>query len=212
MRTDGTNISKEALPIFRKFISDNFGNDYLPDEPINYSGKKAKNAQEAHEAIRPTAISRHPESLSSFLDAEQLKLYELIWRRTMSSQMQSAELDETAADISNKNKSIVFRANGSQVHFPGFFIYRDRDDDKILPNLIENENVGLEKTDGEQHFTQPPPRYTDASLIKKMEELGIGRPSTYASILQVLINRNYVEKDRGKTICTRRALGGIFLC
>ena len=158
---------------------------------------KAANAQEAHEAIRPTAISRHPESMSSYLDAEQLKLYELIWKRTISSQMQSAELDETAADISNENKSIVFRANGSQVHFPGFFIYRDRDDDKILPHLIENENVGLEKTDGEQHFTQPPPRYTDASLIKKMEELGIGRPSTYASILQVLVNRNYVEKDRG---------------
>ena len=118
--------------------------------------------------------------------------------------MQSAELDETAADISNENKSIVFRANGSQVHFPGFFIYRDRDDDKILPHLIENENVGLEKTDGEQHFTQPPPRYTDASLIKKMEELGIGRPSTYASILQVLVNRNYVEKDRGKHVPQER--------
>ena len=136
--------------------------------------------------------SRHPESMTSYLDDEQFKLYELIWKRTISSQMQSAELNETSADISNKSKTIVFRANGSQVRFPGFFIYRDRNDDKILPNLVENENVGLEKTDGEQHFTQPPPRYTDASLIKKMEELGIGRPSTYASILQVLINRNYV--------------------
>ena len=125
---------------------------------------KAANAQEAHEAIRPTAISRHPESMSSYLDDEQFKLYELIWKRTISSQMQSAELDETSADISNKDKTIVLRANGSQLRFPGFFIYRDRNDDKILPDLDENENVDLEKADGEQHFTQPPPRYT-LSLI-----------------------------------------------
>ena len=203
MRTDGVQLSAQAIDELRSEITNLHGKEYIPQLPRIYKSKAA-NAQEAHEAIRPTAISRHPESMSSYLDAEQLKLYELIWRRTISSQMQSAELDETAADISNENKSIVFRANGSQVHFPGFFIYRDRDDDKILPHLIENENVGLEKTDGEQHFTQPPPRYTDASLIKKMEELGIGRPSTYASILQVLVNRNYVEKDRGKHIPQER--------
>ena len=203
MRTDGVQLSTQAIDELRSEITNLHGKEYIPQLPRIYKSKAA-NAQEAHEAIRPTAISRHPESMSSFLDAEQLKLYELIWRRTISSQMQSAELDETAADISNENKSIVFRANGSQVHFPGFFIYRDRDDDKILPHLIENENVGLEKTDGEQHFTQPPPRYTDASLIKKMEELGIGRPSTYASILQVLVNRNYVEKDRGKHVPQER--------
>ena len=203
MRTDGVQLSTQAIDELRSEITNLHGKEYIPQSPRIYKSKAA-NAQEAHEAIRPTAISRHPESMSSYLDAEQLKLYELIWRRTISSQMQSAELDETAADISNENKSIVFRANGSQVHFPGFFIYRDRDDDKILPHLIENENVGLEKTDGEQHFTQPPPRYTDASLIKKMEELGIGRPSTYASILQVLVNRNYVEKDRGKHIPQER--------
>ena len=203
MRTDGVQLSTQAIDELRSEITNLHGKEYIPQLPRIYKSKAA-NAQEAHEAIRPTAISRHPESMSSYLDAEQLKLYELIWRRTISSQMQSAELDETAADISNENKSIVFRANGSQVHFPGFFIYRDRDDDKILPHLIENENVGLEKTDGEQHFTQPPPRYTDASLIKKMEELGIGRPSTYASILQVLVNRNYVEKDRGKHIPQER--------
>ncbi len=203
MRTDGVQLSTQAIDELRSEITNLHGKKYIPQSPRIYKSKAA-NAQEAHEAIRPTAISRHPESMSSYLDAEQLKLYELIWRRTISSQMQSAELDETAADISNENKSIVFRANGSQVHFPGFFIYRDRDDDKILPHLIENENVGLEKTDGEQHFTQPPPRYTDASLIKKMEELGIGRPSTYASILQVLVNRNYVEKDRGKHVPQER--------
>ena len=203
MRTDGVQLSTQAIDELRSEITNLHGKEYIPKLPRIYKSKAA-NAQEAHEAIRPTAISRHPESMSSYLDAEQLKLYELIWKRTISSQMQSAELDETAADISNENKSIVFRANGSQVHFPGFFIYRDRDDDKILPHLIENENVGLEKTDGEQHFTQPPPRYTDASLIKKMEELGIGRPSTYASILQVLVNRNYVEKDRGKHVPQER--------
>ena len=203
MRTDGVQLSTQAIDELRSEITNLHGKEYIPQLPRIYKSKAA-NAQEAHEAIRPTAISRHPESMSSYLDAEQLKLYELIWKRTISSQMQSAELDETAADISNENKSIVFRANGSQVHFPGFFIYRDRDDDKILPHLIENENVGLEKTDGEQHFTQPPPRYTDASLIKKMEELGIGRPSTYASILQVLVNRNYVEKDRGKHVPQER--------
>ena len=203
MRTDGVQLSTQAIDELRSEITNLHGKEYIPQSPRIYKSKAA-NAQEAHEAIRPTAISRHPESMSSYLDAEQLKLYELIWRRTISSQMQSAELDETSADISNENKSIVFRANGSQVHFPGFFIYRDRDDDKILPHLIENENVGLEKTDGEQHFTQPPPRYTDASLIKKMEELGIGRPSTYASILQVLVNRNYVEKDRGKHVPQER--------
>ena len=203
MRTDGVQLSAQAIDELRNEITNLHGKEYIPQTPRVYKSKAA-NAQEAHEAIRPTAISRHPESMSSYLDDEQLKLYEIIWKRTISSQMQSAELDETSADISNKDKTIVFRANGSQVRFPGFFIYRDRNDDKILPNLFENEKVDLEKADGEQHFTQPPPRFTDASLIKKMEELGIGRPSTYASILQVLVNRNYVEKDRGKHIPQER--------
>ncbi len=203
MRTDGVQLSSQAIDELRNEITNLHGKEYISQTPRIYKSKAA-NAQEAHEAIRPTAISRHPERMSSCLDDEQFKLYELIWKRTISSQMQSAELDETSADISNEDKTIVFRANGSQVRFPGFFIYRDRNDDKILPNLVENENIDLEKADGEQHFTQPPPRYTDASLIKKMEELGIGRPSTYASILQVLVNRNYVEKDRGKHIPQER--------
>ena len=197
MRTDGVQLSSQAIEELREEIINRHGKDYIPQVPRLYKSKAA-NAQEAHEAIRPTSISRDPEKMSQYLDTEQLKLYELIWKRTISSQMQSAELDETAADISNKDMSIIFRANGSQVYFPGFFVYRDREDDKILPKLVENEDVDLEKADGEQHFTQPPPRFTDASLIKKMEELGIGRPSTYASILQVLINRSYVEKEKGK--------------
>ena len=203
MRTDGVQLSSQAIDELRSEITNRHGKDYIPQTPRVYKSKAA-NAQEAHEAIRPTSISRDPENMSQYLDNEQLKLYELIWKRTISSQMQSAELDETAADISNKDMSIIFRANGSQVYFPGFFVYRDREDDKILPKLVENEDVDLEKADGEQHFTQPPPRFTDASLIKKMEELGIGRPSTYASILQVLINRSYVEKEKGKHIPQER--------
>ena len=203
MRTDGVQLSSQAIDELRNEITNRHGKDYITQTPRVYKSKAA-NAQEAHEAIRPTSISRDPENMSQYLDNEQLKLYELIWKRTISSQMQSAELDETAADISNKDMSIIFRANGSQVYFPGFFVYRDREDDKILPKLVENEDVDLEKADGEQHFTQPPPRFTDASLIKKMEELGIGRPSTYASILQVLINRSYVEKEKGKHIPQER--------
>ena len=203
MRTDGVQLSSQAIDELRNEITNRHGKDYIPQTPRVYKSKAA-NAQEAHEAIRPTSISRDPDNMSQYLDNEQLKLYELIWKRTISSQMQSAELDETAADISNKDMSIIFRANGSQVYFPGFFVYRDREDDKILPKLVENEDVDLEKADGEQHFTQPPPRFTDASLIKKMEELGIGRPSTYASILQVLINRSYVEKEKGKHIPQER--------
>ena len=203
MRTYGVQLSSQAIDELRNEITNRHGKDYIPQTPRVYKSKAA-NAQEAHEAIRPTSISRDPENMSQYLDNEQLKLYELIWKRTISSQMQSAELDETAADISNKDMSIIFRANGSQVYFPGFFVYRDREDDKILPKLVENEDVDLEKADGEQHFTQPPPRFTDASLIKKMEELGIGRPSTYASILQVLINRSYVEKEKGKHIPQER--------
>ena len=203
MRTDGVQLSSQAIQELRNEITNRHGKSFIPEKPRVYKSKAA-NAQEAHEAIRPTQIQRDPESISDYLDAEQLKLYDLIWKRTISSQMQSAELDETSATISNDDSSILFRANGSQVFFPGFFVYRDREDDKILPILNEKEKLDLKKVDSEQHFTQPPPRYTDASLVKKMEELGIGRPSTYASILQVLINRNYVEKEKGKHIPQER--------
>ena len=203
MRTDGVQLSSDAIQELRNEISNRHGKSYIPDNPRVYKSKAA-NAQEAHEAIRPTDISRDPESISGYLDAEQLKLYDLIWKRTISSQMQSAELDETSADISSKDGSIMFRANGSQVFFPGFYVYRDKEDDKLLPNFNEKENVDLSKVDSDQHFTQPPPRYTDASIIKKMEEIGIGRPSTYANTLQTLINRNYVEKEKGKHIPQER--------
>ena len=203
MRTDGVQLSSQAIEELRNEITNRHGENYIPQKPRVYKSKAA-NAQEAHEAIRPTLISRDPESISQFLDSDQNKLYKLIWKRTISSQMQSAELDETAADITNQDQSIIFRANGSQVIFPGFYIYRDREDDRLLPKLIENEKVDLIDLKSEQHFTQPPPRYTDASLIKKMEELGIGRPSTYASILQVLVNRSYVEKEKGRHIPQER--------
>ena len=203
MRTDGVQLSSQAIDELRSEITSRHGENYIPQKPRVYKSKAA-NAQEAHEAIRPTLISRDPESISQFLDSDQNKLYELIWKRTISSQMQSAELDETAADISNQDQSIIFRANGSQVIFPGFYFYRDREDDRLLPKLIENEKVDLIDLKSEQHFTQPPPRYTDASLIKKMEELGIGRPSTYASILQVLVNRSYVEKEKGRHVPQER--------
>ena len=203
MRTDGVQLSSQAIEELRNEITNRHGENYTPQKPRVYKSKAA-NAQEAHEAIRPTLISRDPESISQFLDSDQNKLYKLIWKRTISSQMQSAELDETAADIANQDQTIIFRANGSQVIFPGFYIYRDREDDRLLPKLIENEKVDLIDLKSEQHFTQPPPRYTDASLIKKMEELGIGRPSTYASILQVLVNRSYVEKEKGRHIPQER--------
>ena len=203
MRTDGVQLSSQAIEELRNEITNRHGENYIPQKPRVYKSKAA-NAQEAHEAIRPTLISRDPESISQFLDSDQNKLYKLIWKRTISSQMQSAELDETAADIANQDETIIFRANGSQVIFPGFYIYRDREDDRLLPKLIKNEKVDLIDLKSEQHFTQPPPRYTDASLIKKMEELGIGRPSTYASILQVLVNRSYVEKEKGRHIPQER--------
>ncbi|NCV23972.1 MAG: type I DNA topoisomerase, partial [Proteobacteria bacterium] len=220
MRTDGTDISLEAVADCRKYINEEIGEKYLPKEARNYSGKKAKNAQEAHEAVRPTDINRTPESLKSKLDKDQFRLYELIWNRTVSSQMESAEFERTAVDLANKDQSIIFRANGSVQKFDGFLkLYQDikdeddkekdeNEEDNLLPEVKENEIIPLEKILNEQKFTQPPPRYSEASLVKKLEELGIGRPSTYASIISVLSTRNYVEvlnkkfvpTDRGKLI------------
>ncbi len=203
MRTDGVQLSALAIEKLRNEIVIRHGENYIPEKQRFYKSKAA-NAQEAHEAIRPTDISRDPDSLSSYLDGEQFKLYELIWKRTMSSQMESMALDETTVDISSEENSITFRANGSQIFFPGFYIYRDKKEEKILPNLLEGEKLNLIKVDTEQHFTQPPSRFTDASLIKKMEELGIGRPSTYASIIRTLIDRNYMIKEKGKHLPLER--------
>jgi len=220
MRTDGTQISNEALQSCRNYIENEIGKNYLPEQPRNYSGKKAKNAQEAHEAIRPTDINRNPDSLKSILDRDQMRLYELIWNRTVSSQMESAEFERTSIDINNNDNSISFRANGSIQKFDGFLkLYQEtkeddekkddhEDDENILPAVNNGDELKLDKIVDEQHFTNPPPRYSEASLVKKLEELGIGRPSTYASIISVLSTRNYVElinkkfnpTDRGKLI------------
>ena len=213
MRTDGTNISKEAIDDFRKFITNDYGDKYLPESPNSYAGKKAKNAQEAHEAIRPTDIRRKPSDIKKYVNADQLKLYELIWSRALSSQMTPAEFDRNTIIISSNDNKINFRASGSVVKFDGFLkIYQvqETDDDakNILPDVKVGEEINILKLNDEQHFTDPPPRYSEASLVKKMEELGIGRPSTYASIISVLSTRNYVElinkrfnpTDRGKLI------------
>ena len=213
MRTDGTNISKEAIDDFRKFIIDDYGKKYLPDDPNNYSGKKAKNAQEAHEAIRPTNITRKPSEIKKYINADQFKLYELIWSRAISSQMTPAEFDRNTIIIASTDNKINFRASGSKIKFDGFLkVYQsqetDEDTKNIIPEVKLGEEISILKLIDEQHFTDPPPRFSEASLVKKMEELGIGRPSTYASIISVLSTRNYVElinkrfnpTDRGKLI------------
>ena len=213
MRTDGTQISQEAISEFRELIRSEYGKEYLPETINTYEGKKAKNAQEAHEAIRPTNINRKPNDIKKYVNADQFKLYELIWSRALSSQMNPAEFYRNSIIISSSDGKINFRANGSIVKFDGFLkVYEvpDTDDDikNILPECKVGENVNILKLNDEQHFTDPPPRYSEASLVKKMEELGIGRPSTYASIISVLSTRNYVEQinkrfhptDRGKLI------------
>ncbi len=211
MRTDGTNISKDAVEIFRNYIKEKFGSNYLPNNQQNYSGKKAKNAQEAHEAIRPTEIVRNPESIKKYLSSDQFKLYNLIWNRALSSQMESAKFDRKTIIISSDDKKNVFKSSGSVIKFDGFLKLSNLDDEseenKILPD-VNIGNVKLNEFNDEQHFTQPPPRYSEASLVKKLEELGIGRPSTYASIISVISNRGYADinnkrffpTDRGKLL------------
>ena len=215
MRTDGVQLGNEAIAAIRDDISGRFGARYVPDKPRVYK-TKAANAQEAHEAIRPTAINRDPKEMQAFLDHDQFRLYELIWKRTIASQMQSAELDQTGVDITTKTGEAVLRANGQVMVFDGFLsVYRESVDEtsdgdggdeagdgsgKLLPDLAKGEALTTGTVTPEQHFTQPPPRFTDASLVKRMEELGIGRPSTYASIIQVLQQRNYVIKDKGRFI------------
>ena len=213
MRTDGTNISKEAVTDFRNFIENNHGTKYLPTTPNSYAGKKAKNAQEAHEAIRPTDINKKPSDLKKYLSTDQFKLYDLIWSRALSSQMNPAEFDRNSIQIASEDDSIIFNASGSVLKFDGFLkIYSapENDDDakNILPVVKIGDSVNIKEIIDEQHFTNPPPRYSEASLVKKLEELGIGRPSTYASIISVLSTRNYVElmnkrfhpTDRGKLL------------
>ena len=214
MRTDGVQISFEAIGQIREAIEQTSGAEFVPEKPRVYKSKAA-NAQEAHEAIRPTSIWRNPDEISKCLDFDQFRLYELIWKRTIASQMADAQLDQTAADLSATTDHLTMRANGSVIIFDGFMkIYReDRDDqedksadpqNRILPPLRQGQNIAVQQVHPEQHFTQPPPRYTDASLVKRMEELGIGRPSTYASIMQVIEKRGYVLKDGKRFIPEHR--------
>src|SRR5580692_5950604 len=208
MRTDGVQMAGEAIASIRDHVGSSYGSNYLPAAPREYQSR-IKNAQEAHEAIRPTDVTRTPDSVAAFLSADQRRLYELIWKRAVASQMQSAELDQVSVDVTD-GKGTKLRATGSIVAFDGFLkLYRedtddkaegDEDDNRMLPPMSERDPLKRQKVDASQHFTQPPPRYSEASLVKKLEELGIGRPSTYASILSVLQDRNYVKLDKRRFV------------
>ena len=204
MRTDGVDLAPEAIDGARRVIAKDFGRQYVPAAPRRYT-VKAKNAQEAHEAIRPTDLGRRPRDVAGHLDAEQARLYELIWRRTIASQMESAELERTSVDILAVAgaRRLDFRATGQVVRFDGFLaLYQEgRDDEEDedagrLPAMAAGEPLAKERIEAAQHFTEPPPRYTEATLVKRMEELGIGRPSTYASTLAVLRDRAYVRLEK----------------
>jgi len=212
MRTDSTRIAAEALEEVRHHISGHFGRDYLPSQPVLY--KSRKEAQEAHEAIRPAAVGRTPESVKAYLTRDQYLLYQLIWMRFVASQMRPALLDVTRVDI--QAGPALFRATGSVVKFPGFTILyteekeeipavvgkepsaEEEEEEHLLPTLAVGDRLKLRGLTPKQHFTQPPPRYTEALLIKELEEKGIGRPSTYASILSTILERKYVEKMEGR--------------
>jgi DNA topoisomerase-1 len=208
MRTDGVDIAPEALTSARQLIGTEYGARYLPDAPRRYHAR-AKNAQEAHEAIRPTDMSRLPADVARYLDRDQARLYELIWKRTIASQMASAEMERTTIDIAAKSSQgeARLRATGTVIRFDGFLtLYQEgRDDEEDeeggrLPALKSGETVERDKIEATQHFTEPPPRYTEASLIKKMEELGIGRPSTYAATMGLLREREYVKLDKKRLV------------
>ena len=206
MRTDSTRVSKEAQDEARELITAKYGKDYLPDSPPVY--KSSKSAQEAHEAIRPTSALREPDAIKQYLEPDQYKLYKLIWNRFVASQMNPAIIDQTSVDITAN--AYTFRASGSIVRFPGFMaVYMEEkaedaapsDDDNgeaVLPPLTEGESLSLIKLDPKQHFTQPPPRFSEALLVKTLEEKGIGRPSTYAAIISTIQDRDYVEKVENK--------------
>ena len=221
MRTDGVTIVPEAINAIRGMIAREYSQKYVAPFIREYK-TKAKNAQEAHEAIRPTDPGRRPQDVSKYLDRDQARLYELIWKRAVASQMASAEVEQTTADIEVKGrdgKAYTLRATGSIVQFDGFLkVYEEGRDDRVrvvekgkddhsddetdsrLPALAEGDKVTDRAVEAEQHFTQPPPRYSEATLVKKMEELGIGRPSTYASTMAVLVEREYVKIDKKRLV------------
>lgn len=217
MRTDSITLSQECLDELRELIPQRFGKDYLPEQ-INVYKNKSKNAQEAHEAIRPSSVMRAPDEMKKFLEEDQYKLYNLIWKRTVASQMIFATIDQVAVDFAC-GEGNLFRATGSTIHFPGFMtVYKEDEDDKkksdddekVLPEMKEGDQVPLQDIKLTQHFTEPPPRFSEASLVKTLEEYGIGRPSTYASIISTLQSREYVEiesrrffpTDTGRVVAT----------
>lgn len=216
MRTDSTNVSEEALKEAAQYIRDKFGPEYAPRAPRQYT-RKVKGAQEAHEAIRPTSIAREPESIRQYLEPDQYRLYDLIWKRMVASQMADAVFDSTTVEVVAESRAsgtrYAFRASGSVLKFPGFRVLYMEDsengsDDEAkdtgpLPELAQNDPLDCLGLTPEQHFTQPPPRYTEATLIKALEEQGIGRPSTYAPIIATIQDRNYVEKDKGRLVPTK---------
>jgi DNA topoisomerase I len=205
MRTDGIDMAPEAVMATRGEIDKRFGKAYVPDSPRMYKNK-AKNAQEAHECIRPTDMGLGPDKIR--VEDDQRKLYDLIWKRTIASQMAAARMERTAVDITSPDGQVGFRANGQVVLFDGYLkVYDqgrddrqdgDEDDEGRLPQLMQGEALAKDAVTQDQHFTQPPPRYTEATLVKRMEELGIGRPSTYASILTTIVDREYVRKDKNR--------------
>ncbi len=212
MRTDGVQMAPEAIDAARRAVAEQFGERYVPEKPRFYS-TKAKNAQEAHEAIRPTSFNRTPDQVKRYLDPDQLRLYDLVWKRGIASQMASAEIERTTVEIEadNGGRKAGLRATGSVIRFDGFIAaYTDQkedgeqsddgDDDGRLPEINAQEKLDKQKVNASQHFTEPPPRYSEASLIKKMEELGIGRPSTYAATLATLRDREYIVIDKRKLI------------
>jgi DNA topoisomerase-1 len=206
MRTDGVQMAGEAIGEARDLIGRNYGSRYLPGAPRVYTSR-AKNAQEAHEAIRPTSFARLPEEISRHLESDQARLYELIWKRALASQMESAELERTTVDAVSEDRKVTLRATGTVTLFDGFLtLYQEGKDDEAdedgarLPKLAQGDDLDVEKVTPAQHFTEPPPRYSEASLVRKLEELGIGRPSTYATILSVLRDRAYVRMERNRFV------------
>tara|TARA_X000000950_G_C13898346_1_gene653835 strand:+ start:636 stop:2906 length:2271 start_codon:yes stop_codon:yes gene_type:complete len=206
MRTDSVQMGPEAINAARTYIKEKLGDDFLPSKPRTFK-TKTKNAQEAHEAIRPNDFNRTPESVMKFLDKDQLKLYRLIWQRALASQTEAATLDTVAVDLIAKEVAL-FRANGSTIKHPGYLkVYEEGQDDNkvsaldeknLLPKLTKNESLSINKLNADQHFTEPPARFNEATLVKHLEELGIGRPSTYTSIISTLLDREYVEKNEQK--------------
>lgn len=199
MRTDNVTISKEAIKNIASYIENHYGLNYLLPTPIIYKSK-SKNAQEAHEAIRPTDFQNIPSAIKEFLDNDQYRLYELIWKRTVASQMANAKLESVTVEISSETSNNIFKSVGSIIIFDGFYkIYKEGEDDEEddnknkIPKLNQGDELKLNKVTINQHFTQPPPRYTEASLVKRMEELGIGRPSTYPKIISILMERKYAK-------------------